>query len=112
MAGLRPGSLNTIHLISEASRLAYADRSQYIGDPDFVSVPVKGMWIRHLRRRAGASRPPSRWAKYRAGRQEQEGHNTPDKRHGLLSTSHLSVIDRDGNAVSMTMSIERVSVAA
>ena len=108
--GLRPGSLNTIHLISEASRLAYADRSQYIGDPDFVSVPVKGMLDRaYLRRRAGRITATESMGKALPGRPPGAGRAqyAPDKRHGLPSTSHLSVIDRDGNAVSMTMSIER-----
>ena len=110
IAGLRPGSLNTIHLISEASRLAYADRSQYIGDPDFVSVPVKGMLDRaYLRRRAGRITTTESMGKALPGRPPGAGKTqyAPDKRHGLPSTSHLSVIDRDGNAVSMTMSIER-----
>ncbi len=110
MAGLPPGSLNTIHLISEASRLAYADRSQYIGDPDFVSVPVKGMLDRaYLRRRAGRITATESMGKALPGRPPGVGRAqyAPDKRHGLPSTSHLSVIDRDGNAVSMTMSIER-----
>ena len=110
IAGLRPGSLNTIHLISEASRLAYADRSQYIGDPDFVSVPVKGMLDRaYLRRRAGRITATESMGKALPGRPPGAGRAqyAPDKRHGLPSTSHLSVIDRDGNAVSMTMSIER-----
>ena len=110
IAGLRPGSLNTIHLISEASRLAYADRSQYIGDPDFVSVPVKGMLDpAYLRRRAGRITATESMGKASPGRPPGVGRAqyAPDKRHGLPSTSHLSVIDSDGNAVSMTMSIER-----
>ena len=43
MPKLQPSSVKAIHFISEASRLAYADRGQYIGDPDFVEVPVLGL---------------------------------------------------------------------
>src|SRR5690606_614900 len=41
MARLQPGSALAVHLISEASRLAFADRDLYLADPDFVSVPVE-----------------------------------------------------------------------
>ena len=40
---LQPGMLSTVHLVSEASRLAYADRERWLGDPDFVSVPLQGL---------------------------------------------------------------------
>ena len=40
---LQPGTLSTVHLVSEASRLAYADRERWLGDPDFVSVPLQGL---------------------------------------------------------------------
>ena len=40
---LAPGSVDAVHLITEASRLAYADRDLYIGDTDFVDVPVGAM---------------------------------------------------------------------
>src|SRR5438046_3208314 len=40
---LRPRTLSAVHLNSEASRLAYADRAQWLGDPDFVAVPLAGL---------------------------------------------------------------------
>src|SRR5690606_18765475 len=43
MSAYRPGSVMAIHLISEASRLAYADREVYMADADFVEVPVAGL---------------------------------------------------------------------
>ena len=90
MARIPPSSVQAVHLISEASRLAYADRRRYIGDPDFVAVQVEGLLHPgYLRRRA------------------ENANLADDNREGFPSTSHLSVIDRDGNAVSMTTTIER-----
>lgn len=43
VAKLAPNSLDAVHLISEAYRLAYADRQKFVGDPDFLSVPVAGL---------------------------------------------------------------------
>ena len=53
LASLTPGSVEAVHLISEASRLAFADRNRYLADSDFVSVPVEGLLDPdYLRRRA------------------------------------------------------------
>ena len=43
LSRLSPGSAQAVHLISEASRLAFADRNFYLADPDFVSVPTDGL---------------------------------------------------------------------
>ena len=40
---LGPKSPDTLHLMAESMRIAYADRSEYLGDPDFVKVPVKAL---------------------------------------------------------------------
>ena len=91
-----PGSAQAVHLFSEAARLAYADRARYVGDPDFAPVPVKKMLdADYLYKRAQLIGPRSM------------GHAPP----GTLDpetpgTSHLSVVDGDGNAVTMTTSIE------
>jgi len=42
-AELQPVTLSSVHLISEASRLAYADRERWLGDTDFVAVPLQGL---------------------------------------------------------------------
>ena len=58
LASLTPGSSEAVHLISEASRLAFADRNRYLADTDFVPVPVAGMLDPdYLRRRAGLIDP-------------------------------------------------------
>ena len=110
MARIAPSSVQAVHLISEASRLAYADRGRYIGDPDFVSVPVDGMLdADYLRRRAERISSGESMGKARPGRPRgaENARFADDRSEGFPSTSHLSVIDRDGNAVSMTTTIER-----
>ena len=110
MARIPPSSVQAVHLISEASRLAYADRRRYIGDPDFVTVPVDGMLdSAYLRRRAEQISGIGSMGKASPGqpRGAEKAQLADDEREGFPSTSHLSVIDRDGNAVSMTTTIER-----
>ncbi len=110
LAALTPGSVEAVHLISEASRLAFADRNRYLADTDFVPVPVAGM-LNHdyLRRRAGLIDPDRAMGEATPG--------APPGSDGLAradvaspefaSTSHLSVVDARGNAVSFTTSVER-----
>ncbi len=57
MAALKPGP-EAVHWISEAGRLAYADRALYLADPGFVSVPVKGLTDRGLPQGTGRARRP------------------------------------------------------
>jgi gamma-glutamyltranspeptidase/glutathione hydrolase len=109
LSGLAPGSPQAVHLISEASRLAYADRARFLADDTFVPVPVRGLLDRgYLARRAGEIDPSRSMGEARAG--------APASNSGMRfgpnvdieqpSTTHLSVVDDDGMAVSMTSSIE------
>jgi gamma-glutamyltranspeptidase/glutathione hydrolase len=91
-----PGSVEAVHLFSEAARLAYADRAQYVGDPDFVDVPVAGLLA-----------PAYLAARARLIGARSMGHALP----GTLDpetpgTSHFSVVDGEGDVVAMTSSIE------
>ena len=107
LASGEPLNRRTIHLFTQAGRLAFADRNQYVGDPDFVSVPVNGMLNKsYLRSRARlisgkdmgtaeAGVPPGA-AKVHA----------PDNSLAEAGTSHVSIIDQYGNALSMTTTIE------
>ncbi len=111
MGALAPGSPEAVHLVSETSRLAFADRARFVADTDFVDVPVDALLERgYLRRRAALISPD--WSLGQAGPGTpvpQKGDAFGDGRAvELPSTSHLSVVDGDGNAVAMTTSVENV----
>jgi len=111
--GLDAGGLPSadwLHLYAEASRLAFADRNQYVADPAFVGAPA-GDWSSMLRpdylaQRAGLigarsmqqaqpGRPGSVQLAYASQPYQQE-----------YGTSHISIVDRYGNAIAMTTTIE------
>jgi gamma-glutamyltranspeptidase/glutathione hydrolase len=108
MAGMRAGSSGAVHLFAEAGRLAYADRDHYVGDPDFVQVPVAGLIDpAYLHQRAGLIRAERSMGQARpgtpAGARAELGEDATAEAAG---TSHISVVDAQGNAVSMTTTIE------
>lgn len=107
---LDPNAPETIHLIAEAERLAYADRDKYIGDPDFVDVPVEGLLSsEYLKKRSRLIKRNK--AKQRAKPGKPPGVKTAfvtSTSPELPSTSHFVIADREGNVVSMTTSIENV----
>ena len=105
-AGIEPDP-QAVHLISEAERLAYADRAQYVADTDFVPVPVKGLVDpTYLASRAALigersmgmakpGTPPGIQVAY-----------APDRSPLRISTSQVVAVDDAGGAVSMTTTIE------
>ncbi len=103
-----PNSVEAIHVVSDAYRLAYADRAKFVADTDFISVPIAGMVDPiYLKARAGlisldkSIGVPTAGAPV-GGTATSGIDNSPD----LPSTSHLSIVDRNGNVVSMTTTIE------
>ena len=108
MAGMRAGSSGAVHLFAEAGRLAYADRDHFVGDPDFVQVPVAGLIDpAYLRERAKLIRPERSMGRAPpgtpAGARVALGADATVEAEG---TSHISVIDAQGNAIAMTTTIE------
>ncbi len=97
-----------LHFILEASRLAFADRDRYIADPDFVDVPLAELLSDgYLRRRASLITPDRSLGKATPGELEQKaGWALPVPQFEPVSTSHISIVDAAGNAVSFTSSIE------
>lgn len=92
-------SAATIHLMSESMKMAYADRSKYLGDPDFTNVPAEGLtskkYAGEIRKKIDISKTlPSK-----------------DIRPGMVNfsesneTTHFSVVDKYGNAVSNTYTL-------
>jgi gamma-glutamyltranspeptidase / glutathione hydrolase len=101
-------SVEWIHLITEAYRRAYMDRSEYLGDPDFNKMPIAEMtskkyadaWRANITDKATPS----------AGLHRPEGFLPPapataGKRSESPDTTHYSVVDKDGNAVSVTTTL-------
>jgi gamma-glutamyltranspeptidase/glutathione hydrolase len=106
---LTPGSVEAEHLFAEAARLAYADRALYMADADFVAVPVAGLLDRtYLDRRGRSIDAKVSMGKAAAGTppEKKTERRAPDDALELPSTSHISIVDSLGNAVSMTTSIE------
>jgi gamma-glutamyltranspeptidase / glutathione hydrolase len=103
-----------LHLYTEASRLAFADRAQYLGDPDFVQAPA-GSWLSLLdpaylsqRARLIGQAPDAKSMKTArpgepGGVKISYAPMQPQAEHG---TSHISIVDTFGNAVAMTTTIE------
>jgi gamma-glutamyltranspeptidase / glutathione hydrolase len=108
MAQIKPGSAEAVHLISEASRLAYADRGKFMADADFVPVPVKGLLDRgYIRARAALIKPGQSMGKAAPGDVPgRQGNLVTGEAIELPSTTHFSIVDDDGNVVSMTSSVE------
>ncbi|WP_368412923.1 gamma-glutamyltransferase [Dongia sp.] len=111
MAALPPDSSAAMHLIAEASRLAFADRERYVGDPDFAPVPVDRLLApEYLSARAAEIDPRKSMGEAKPGRPADAALLGSSPSRPLLpeplSTSHMVIIDRDGNAVSFTTTIE------
>ena len=96
---LGPNSAATIHLMVEAMKLAYADRSKYLGDPDFVKVPVKG-----LTSKAYAEKLRALISLDRARPSSEIAPGVPQP-YESDQTTHFSVVDSQGNAVSNTYTL-------
>jgi gamma-glutamyltranspeptidase/glutathione hydrolase len=93
------GSSLELHLIAEAERRAFADRSQWLGDPDFVDVPQKGLLdAAYLSDRARTIKPD------KASDSAQIGPGAPHTGEPD-ATLHFSVVDSAGRAVSMTTTL-------
>ncbi len=92
-----PNDLRAVHLIAEASRLAFADRARYVDDPAFDRVPTRELvapsYVAQRRKLIALDRS--------MGEQGAVPPGYPE--HG---TTHISIVDRDGNAVAFTTTIE------
>ncbi|MBD2492251.1 gamma-glutamyltransferase [Aulosira sp. FACHB-615] len=115
---------NSLHLMAEAMKIAYADRSQYLGDPDFVKVPVQALinpaYAKQRRQQinmdvakpASEIKPVAPEILQRFGSVSNQIVPLPNKslrlpatRYESSETSHLCVVDEQRNAVSLTFTI-------
>ena len=98
-----------IHLFAEANRLAFADRNLYLADPKFVDAPVAALLSpAYLRSRAALIDPARAMATISAGEPLPAAawQYAPGTASERPSTSHFSIVDRFGDAVAMTTSVQ------
>ena len=99
LADLMPGSSDAAHLLVEAQRRAFADRAEFLGDTDFVKVPVEGLISKKYAAELAKGIDPE--------------HATPSDRikagkpsgYESTETTHFSVIDEEGNVVTNTYTL-------
>ncbi len=105
---LQPNSLSEVHLFTQASRLAFADRGEYLGDPAVVNVPVNGLLNRaYIAQRSKLIDPAKDMGTATAGTPpDKRADYAPQTSQQLPGTSHLSAVDDHGEVVAMTMTIE------
>ncbi len=107
LMGTSPLDPDTVHLFAQAGRLTFADRGKYVADSDFITVPVEGLLDpEYLESRAkeittvdmGTATPGTPPGEFDP--------TSPDTSAKSSGTSHVSIVDRYGNALSMTTTIE------
>jgi gamma-glutamyltranspeptidase/glutathione hydrolase len=87
----------TLHLITEALKRSFADRAKYMADPDFVKVPVAGLTAKDYAASLRKTIDPTKATAVAPG--DPAPYDKP------ANTSHISVVDRDGNIVALTQTI-------
>jgi gamma-glutamyltranspeptidase/glutathione hydrolase len=106
---IRKEPARAIHLFAEANRLAFADRNLYLGDPQFVPAPVAGLLAPgYLRSRAALIDPSKAMATIAPGEPLPAAawQFAPGEPSERPSTSHFSIVDRFGDGVAMTTSVQ------
>jgi len=94
-----PNSAQTLHYMAESMKLAYADRSEYLGDPDFVKIPLKGLTSKAYAAQLGKTIDAN---VARSGKSIKPGQPQP---YESDQTTHYSVVDKAGNAVAVTYTL-------
>jgi gamma-glutamyltranspeptidase / glutathione hydrolase len=98
MSEMKQGAAPSLHVMIEAMKRAYADRARYLGDPDFISAPVATLMSKEYAAKQRASIDLDRatpWTDALSATPPREGSNT----------THFSVVDSRGNAVSNTYTL-------
>jgi len=109
LRALGPDNPAAWHLIAESMRLAYADRDAYLGDADFVRVPVAGLTDpAYLARRSRLIAPDRAIAHVEAGMPPGAARRAAAPAAAEAGTSHFVAVDRQGNVASYTSTIESV----
>ncbi|MCD9538993.1 gamma-glutamyltransferase [Photobacterium carnosum] len=109
LATMGANNINSWRLIGDASRLAFADRGRYMADSDYVPMPTKGLLDpAYIQQRAQLLVTNKKLTNVKAGSPPWDYANlqTTDEAIELPSTTHFAIVDRQGNVVSMTSTIE------
>ena len=107
LAGRAPQSSESVHRFAESGRLTFADRARYLADPSFADVPVRALLDpSYLAARARLIREETSMGRANAGEVPGKHSLGEDAAAELPATTHLSIVDSEGNAVSLTSSIE------
>jgi gamma-glutamyltranspeptidase/glutathione hydrolase len=102
-----PLDVDAVHLFTQAGALAFADRNLYVGDSDFITVPAEGMLNKDYLASRAALISDLDGAPFAPGTPPGEFDPTaPDASLTDNGTSHVSIVDQWGNALSMTTTIE------
>ncbi len=94
-----PQTAATIHVMAEAMKLAFADRAEWLADPDFVKIPLSGLLSKTY-----AAKLASEISTEKARPSAEISHVDPAPYEGD-QTTHFSVVDKDGNAVANTYTL-------
>jgi gamma-glutamyltranspeptidase/glutathione hydrolase len=105
IAAQAPGSVQADHLLIETSRLAQADRRAYVGDPDHVAVPVDALLNPAYLRQRAAAITDTAIVTPRAGELPGVTPAGPAHEPGSTETTQIAIVDAQGNALSMTTTI-------
>jgi len=110
LGALGPGSVDAVHFIAEASRLAFADRQRYLGDPAYVDIPLPGLIDPDYLAARAALIDPGRAMPVAPpgipGVTPRIDDPPPVEEEEDFGTTHFSIVDAAGNAVALTSSIE------
>ena len=93
-------STQSVHATAAAMQMAFADRAKYLGDPDFVHVPVKELTSAEYGKRQWERILPDR-----ARKSSEVAPGLGEYKPESLETTHISILDKDGNAVATTQTI-------
>lgn len=100
-------SARSWHLIGQAMQLAYADREKYLGDSDFVQVPVEGLLDeQYIAERSALISPDKARSDYPAGKPPGAAPRTTALSSEVAGTTHFTAVDAQGNVANMTSTIE------
>ncbi len=112
VAAMEPAGFWSVHFMSEAGRLAFADRSVYMADPAFFTPPAGLLDPAYLAARSALIRSDASMRRARPGTPPERAKGAARVAYGadaaldLPSTTHISIVDKYGNALAMTSTIE------